>query len=269
MSTPIDAGCDPPTGGGPGVAYPPRGVPEESSPRQTARATISATLWCAAEPVGRHPRKGITLRTKVYGRIACLAAVGALLVGGSLTVSTAAAAAPVETPSQSLVNVHKPPRAPFVVDGVQYAPQEITKFNGRPLYFVVDPGKSPEMIGYTKQAEFDAAVASKRAERPVQPNGAGQYLDLYDGDELTGYSARFNSAWGVNHLAGIGRGCGWFGCAGDWDNVASSVSYNGNVALYDGYGYTGSSISLPYGYYWLNLSWYGWDNRVTSLNVWW
>jgi hypothetical protein len=195
-------------------------------------------------------------------------AAAALLAGASLlAMSTGATATPVTAAPSG--EVHKAPAEPFIVDGVKYAPEQISKFNGRPLYFVVNMAKPKEMVGYTEKNAFDAAVAASKAlSTGSSVQGAGQYATLYAGDELTGDTLTVNSPYGINYLAGVGRGCGLFGCAGDWDNVASSIYINGRVSVYDDIEYRGSWLYLA-GVGWGNLSWWGFDNATSSLNVWW
>lgn len=208
-----------------------------------------------------------TQTSKLRGRVAGMAAA-ALLAGGSLlTMSAGATATPVTAAPTGAV--HKAPAQPFIVDGVKYAPEQISKFNGRPLYFVVNMAKPKEMVGYTNKSDFDGAVAvSKRQGTGASIQQAGQYAQLFANDELTGDRFDLNSPYGVNYLAGVNRGCGLFGCAGNWDNVASSIYINGRVSIYDGIEYTGTWLYLA-GNGWGNLSWWGMDNVTSSINVWW
>jgi hypothetical protein len=204
--------------------------------------------------------------------MACLAAVAVAIGSGLLTMSTSSAVAKPTPAAATGTNIHQAPRAPFVVDGVRYAPEQISKFNGRPLYFIVDLAKPDQMTGYTNKTDFDTKVASSKATNTttggVGTQQAGQYVSLYSGDELTGDRFDLNSPYGVNYLAGVNRGCGLFGCAGQWDNVASSIFINGRVSVYDGIEYTGSWLYFQ-GYGYANLSWYGFDNITSSINVWW
>jgi hypothetical protein len=201
-------------------------------------------------------------------RIARLAALAVILGGGLLTVSTTAATA-TPVPAAPTGGVHKAPQSPFIVDGVRYQPQQISKFDGRALYFVVDLAKPHEMVGFTDKRDFDTAVAASKAlGSGASVQQAGQYATLYANDELTGDSMSLNSPYGINYLAGVNRGCGLFGCAGNWDNVASSIYINGRVSIYDDIEYRGSWLYLA-GTGWGNLSWWGFDNITSSMNVWW
>lgn len=203
------------------------------------------------------------------GRVMRLAALAMVIGSGLLTMSTAAAVAKPTAPPSSGENIHQAPRASFVVDGVRYAPAQISKFNGRPLYFIVDLSKPEEMTGYTNKTDFDAMVAGRKAAAGgIGIQQAGQYASLFSGDEMTGDRFDLYSPYSVNYLAGINRGCGLFGCAGNWDNVASSIFVNGRVSVYDDIEYRGSWLYFQ-GYGYANLSWYGFDNITSSINVWW
>ena len=92
-----------------------------------------------------------TLLTSRRGRMACLAAVAVAIGSGLLTMSTSSAVAKPTPAAATGTNIHKAPRAAFVVDGVRYAPEQISKFNGRPLYFIVDLAKPDQMIGLHQQ----------------------------------------------------------------------------------------------------------------------
>ena len=208
-------------------------------------------------------------------RIARLSSLVVLAVLGVFTAASAALAAPhstpvAEKPAPATAHTRQAPRYPFVIDGVRYTPDQISRFDGLDLYFTVDLAQPKRLVGYTKKTDFDAAVARLResANGTVTTQSAGQYIQLYAGDELTGDRLDVNSPWGINYLAGINRGCGLFGCAGTWDNVASSIYVNGRVTVNDGIEYTGSWLYFS-GVGWANLSWYGFDNITSSLNVWW
>lgn len=205
-------------------------------------------------------------------RVVGLAALAVVIGSGLLTMSTATAVAKPTAPPSSTGNIHQAPRAAFVVDGVRYAPEQISKFNGQPLYFIVDLAKPDQMTGYTNKTDFDAMVAAGKGTNAttggIGTQQAGQYASLFSGDELTGDRFDLYSPYSVNYLAGINRGCGLFGCAGTWDNVASSIFVNGRVSVYDDIEYRGSWLYFQ-GYGYANLSWYGFDNITSSMNVWW
>ncbi len=205
----------------------------------------------------------------VKRRLAGLAAVALLAGGGMLAASATAVAQPSGTPAKAGL-VHKAPPQAFVVDGVRYQPEQIAKFNGRQLFFVVDMAKPREMVGYTNSSDAEAMARSiaAKAAGGVGIQQANQYATLYSGDELTGDSYHVYSPFGINYLAGVNRGCGLFGCAGTWDNVASSIYINGRVSVYDDIEYRGAWLYLA-GVGYGNFSWWGFDNITSSINVWW
>ncbi|HZN70305.1 MAG TPA: hypothetical protein VFC00_01275 [Micromonosporaceae bacterium] len=214
-----------------------------------------------------------TDRRSITRRIANLTVIAALIGGSVFAASTAAVAesapgTPTQAPS---ADKRTAPRYPFVVDGVRYQPSQISLFDGRELFFTVDMARPTEMVGYTQKKDVDAALARMKAPATDGRAGtqqSGQYVELFSGDELTGDRFAVYSPYGVNYLAGIPRGCGWFGCAGVWDNVASSIYINGRASIYDGIEYTGSWLYFQ-GVGYANLSWYGFDNIVSSVNCWW
>jgi hypothetical protein len=164
---------------------------------------------------------------------------------------------------------HGTPKVPVVIDGVRYQPEQIHNFDGRALYLMVDVAKPDELVGFTKEADFKAA-AEVKTNAYKQRNGvksAGQYAVYYSEDELRGDWLHVDSGWGVNDLRAVRRGCGIFGCAGDWNDVISSFEIHGYQYLYGDPGYGGGYL-WAIGDGWFNMSTYGFDNMGSSLNVW-
>jgi hypothetical protein len=164
--------------------------------------------------------------------------------------------------------VHNTPKVPVVVDGVQYSPEDIHRFDGQPLHMIVDVAEPDVLRAFTKQSDFRAAVDEKKAAAKSDPAQftQGQYADYFSGDDCTGDKLTIYSGWGVNDLRAVGRGC-FFTCAGDWNDVISSLWINGSQNLYADMSYGGGTIWVG-GWGCLNLSPYGFDNIGSSLNVW-
>lgn len=194
-------------------------------------------------------------RFRLWGALAALIALAATGFMAS------AQAAPAIT--------HGTPKVPVVVDGVRYQPEEIHKFDGRPLFLMVDLTKPDELVGFTREADFKAAaqVKTRAYKQQLGATTIGQYAVYYSDDELRGNWLRVDSGWGVNDLRGALRGCGIFGCAGDWNDVISSVEIHGYQFLYRDAGY-GGGYFWAIGNGWFNMSTYGFDNVGSSLNVW-
>lgn len=64
------------------------------------------------------------------------------------------------TPAKLLATiVHRPPKLPFYVNGVEYEPADIARFNGRALHTVVSGrGRSPELIAFEEHSTFARLV---------------------------------------------------------------------------------------------------------------
>lgn len=188
-------------------------------------------------------------------------AIAALIALAATVFVASAQAAPRIT--------HGTPKVPVVVDGVRYQPEGIHKFDGKPLYLVVDLAKPDELVGFTREADFKATVTAKTKayKERIGATTFGQHAIYFSGDERRGESLRVDSGWGVNDLRGVLRGCGIFGCAGDWNDVISSVEIHGHQYLYRDAGY-GGGYFWAVGDGWFNMSTYGFDNIGSSLNVW-
>jgi len=167
--------------------------------------------------------------------------------------------------------VHKTPKVPVVIDGVQYAPEGIHRFDGRPLYMLVDLAEPDVLVGFTKQSDFRAAVNVKQATRSSSITSqfvAGQSTDYYSNDDCTGDKLTVNSGWGINDLRAVRRGCNIFGsCVGDWNHVISSFWVNGSQTLNTDFQYGGGWFWVS-GWGCVNLAPYGWWRIASSLNVW-
>jgi hypothetical protein len=189
--------------------------------------------------------------------------------GGAQSTGEAARALGARPGDAAPGPVHKTPKVPLVIDGVRYAPEDIHLFDGRPLYMIVDLAEPDVLVGFTRQSDFRAATDEKKAAlgSSPAPKLAGQYADYFSSDECRGDKLTINSGWGVNDLRAVGRACGIFGCAGDWNEVISSVWINGSQTLYPDIQYGGGWLWIG-GWGCLNVSPYGYDNISSSLNVW-
>src|SRR5689334_12954086 len=152
---------------------------------------------------------------------------------GNVTRLGQSGAQVTEAPAQAYF-VHKTPKVPVVIDGVQYDPEDIHRFDGRPLYMIVDLADPDVLLGFTKQSDFQTAVDAKKSALHLPENigAAGQYCDYFSNDECWGDKLTVSSGWGVNDLRAVARGCGLFGCAGYWNDVISSLFINGSQTLY-------------------------------------
>lgn len=194
-------------------------------------------------------------------RFAMAALVALAAVGGLALVPQRSLALPTEAAA---------PAAAGNEQGTHYPAAEFRLLAQKPRYVMVDLRRPDDVVGFTAKADFDRAVAAVQADLKQQAGiqSAGQWADIYSDNELRGDSRRIDSGWAVNDLRAAARGCGLFGCAGDWNDVISSVFVNGSVTLNTDAGYTGAWFWMG-GYGWFNMSTYGYDNVFSSMNVWW
>lgn len=154
--------------------------------------------------------------------------------------------------------------------GIHYRAADFRALAHKPSFVMVELRNPDDVVAFATKADFDRAVAAAqtRVNEQAGTQSAGQYAVIYSDDELRGDSLRIESGWGINDLRGVARGCGLFGCAGNWNDVISSVFVNGSVTLYTDPNYTGGWFWMG-GYGWFNMSTYGFDNTFSSMNVWW
>ncbi|MEU4746540.1 hypothetical protein AB0G02_39625, partial [Actinosynnema sp. NPDC023658] len=165
------------------------------------------------------------------------------------------------------VHARPVPRVPLLIDGVRLAPEQISRFDGKPLYLFADQRTPDLLVGYTDESRAKSEVA--RREAAVTPLSAGQSVVVYSGDEGHDDSQAIQSGWSVNNLVAVARGCGVFGCAGNWNDVISSALMNGNANFYADPNFGGGWLNAWGGNWRFNMSTYGFDNIVSSVNVWW
>ena len=162
--------------------------------------------------------------------------------------------------------VHETPKVPVIVDGTRYAPKQIHRFDGRPLYMRLTANRKA-LVAYTKRADFDAALRrmARRTAGKARTSGRGAYVRFFKDYGLRG-------DW---HYVDSGRGIANLDCL-EWTvfgNDISSLYVNGqNIVIYDqpdfNYHTWGDALALSPGYY-DDLRLYGFDNRIESLFMFW
>lgn len=96
--------------------------------------------------------------------------------------------------------VHRPPTAPFFVDGVQYRPEEIRRFDGRPLTFVLTVARTgePVLVGYS---DFQPVLTYLQAQSIGSQLGISTYKTKwctgYSVDPVTGYYTTYQYPCGI------------------------------------------------------------------------
>lgn len=215
----------------------------------------------------------ITKSTDVPGRQR-RSVITALIVAvcAALAVATPPAAADDRTSTRA-TSVHRTPTVPIVVDGVRYAPQQIHRFDGRPLYMrVARDGKS--LIAYTKLARFKAFLLTKGirlparddANRPFKRMAAGHSTKFCTDRYEQGWCNTINSGMGVANLRAL-NGCNPWTCW-SYDNNIEFVRVNGpGAVLFDlpNFSTGGRGAFYLYTNEVVDLTLYSWGNIVESL----
>lgn len=163
--------------------------------------------------------------------------------------------------------VHQIPTIPIIVDGIKMPPEDIKKFDGQPLYTVVDNQTESENVLYIYTTLDEV---NKHVELSVQKDES-----LEDVKASCYVHSRFyiNTSYGGNYLSlqpGDGVSLKYDPYALFDNNIESVKTTSCNVysVLYEGYFYIGGSQL------WLlnnrnisDLSIYGWANRASYVKI--
>ncbi|MCA9944099.1 MAG: hypothetical protein KC449_11490 [Anaerolineales bacterium] len=163
-------------------------------------------------------------------------------------------------------NIHPVPQIPIIVDGVKMAPEEITKFNGQELYYLVDNESDVLYIfttleGITKQAE-QTNVKNNEISSSNQMMSCYEYSAFYQGTYLSG-----GGPWFVKSGTQVSFGSGPYAFLNNDIESAQTTTCNVYTKLYDNTNYTGSQLWLACCGTTNNLGIYGWNNRAGSIKV--
>ena len=191
----------------------------------------------------------------------------AAVVAGAAVLAVAAG------PASAKPLVHQTPKVPIVVDGKRMAPEQIHRFDGRPLYTRISAdGKT--LIGTTSLAKYKAFLKSKGVTLPRQgakapakarSSASGHWARIWTDNFLRGSSYTINSGLGVANMNAI-SGCNWFTCWFFENSVSSVDTYGRGAVLYDlpnfnpyyGSLYIGPNIQA-------DLQLYGFNDRTSSV----
>ena len=138
-----------------------------------------------------------------------------LLAALAVTAISAAAAGPAAAEERVIRSpVHQVPKLHLVVDGVRYAPEQIHRFDGQPLYTrVTRDGK--KLIAFTKLSDYrrelhklglNLPMESGPAKTNARASGSGHWLDVCTGPSLTGDCKTIDSGTGIANFGSV-NGC--------------------------------------------------------------
>ena len=196
----------------------------------------------------------------------------------ALTASEASLSATTLTPaemksstSQDADIVHPVPEIPINVDGVLYAPEEISRFNGQVLFYVLDQHTEREgvMVAFTSEKGLMEYLKEQWSWEPGSGAGGGVQLDsdsywtvFYSDAYYAGSTIISAPGAAISNLGNISPG---------WNDRISSVSVSTGAAwatLYVDINYGGDQLWMQRGTEWGWLLFNGWDDRASSLKVW-
>jgi hypothetical protein len=192
------------------------------------------------------------------------AAVVAVTAALAVAAGPASAAKPI---------VHQTPKVPLVVDGKHLSPEQIHRYDGKPLYTRVS-ADGKRLIGTTSLAKYKAFLKAKgvtlpqpgaKAPAKARSSANGHWARVWTDNFMRGHSYTVNSGFGVANMNAI-SGCNWFNC---WffENTVSSIDTYGKAAVlfdlpnfstYYGSLYIGPNIQA-------DLQLYGFNDRTSSV----
>jgi len=135
-------------------------------------------------------------------------------------VAVAASLAVAAGPASAKPIVHQTPKVPVVVDGKKVAPEQIHRFDGKPLYMRVS-ADGKKLIATTSLAKYKAFLKTQGvtlprsgAEAPAKArtSTSGHWARIWTDNFLRGSSYTINSGLGVANMNAI-SGCSWFTCS--------------------------------------------------------
>ncbi len=191
------------------------------------------------------------------------ALMGALLAAAIPALTSTSALAAGAPP------VHPTPSVPVIVDGTAYTPQQIHRFDGRPLYMRTSKDGSV-LVAYTKLARFKAFLSTQGVTLPstarkprAHASGAGQWTKFCTDRFEQGWCYTINSGWGLANVRAL-DGCSIFTCW-NYENNVEWVRANGpGAVLFDLPNFAGAAFYL-FPSETVDLTNYGWGNRMESV----
>jgi hypothetical protein len=192
------------------------------------------------------------------------AAVVAVTAALAVAAGPASAAKPI---------VHQTPKVPLVVDGKHLSPEQIHRFDGKPLYTRVSAdGKT--LIGTTSLAKYKAFLKTQgvtlprsgaKAPAKARSSANGHWARVWTDNFLRGHSYTVNSGFGVANMNAI-SGCNWWTCWFFENTVSSIDTYGKGAVLYDLPNFNPYFSSLYIGpNTQADLQVYGWNDRTSSV----
>ena len=159
------------------------------------------------------------------------------------------------SPQAEAAIVHPEPQCPVIIDGVRYEGKDISKFNGKRLYFVI--GKDGALYAFTTAKGMDDFQAGYI--EPPAPLYPGIDSLFFQNVNYGGNTFALLTGWGYPNLSYIGL-----------DKALSSAEISVTASwayLYDSYDFQGNCLKIFSGMDLPELNTYGWNDRASSVRT--
>jgi hypothetical protein len=163
--------------------------------------------------------------------------------------------------------VHCTPPCPVVIDGVLYQPEQIHLFDGQQLGFTVS--NDGRLYAFTKDEALDSFLQEQRSQLQSKETTTlideipSTYCQMWGDEYYSGSYVYGATGTCIDDLSDIGF---------NFDNQISSEEIGSAVPdadLYEYSDYQGDYFRKSGYWIWPFLSTFGWNDRASSLIIWW
>lgn len=179
-----------------------------------------------------------------------------------------------KTSQESISNiVQRVPKVPFILNGTMYDPEDIKRFNGLELHFILAPEADHMLVvddrdlitDWWRLAYFER-FKNISMQHGTEMQTRRQLIPLtgfFEDINFGGYALGLLPNRGYNRLSRVGRG--FFG---DWNDEISSVSMIGTniTVLHEDKNWAGATLTLTGSE--SDLHRLGWGDRASSIETW-
>ncbi|MGS2751249.1 hypothetical protein ACVAMH_31185 [Bacillus zanthoxyli] len=180
-----------------------------------------------------------------------------------------------KTSQESISNiVQKVPKVPFILNGTMYDPEDITRFNGQELHFILAPEADHMLVVDDRDLiadwwslayfeRFKNSSMQHETEMQTRMRLIIPHTGFFEDVNFSGYALGLLPNRGYNRLSSVVRG--FFG---DWNDEISSVSMIGTniTVLYEHKNWAGATLTLTGSE--SDLHRLGWGDRASSIATW-
>lgn len=173
---------------------------------------------------------------------------------------------------------HQVPSHALTVDGVQIAPDDITKYDGQPLHFYINAEMHAQnrFAAYTSEQGLQQALKTHQEKAgAIQPrtsagNNTGYCFENVGFGGATLKIPRMSDFWNFSlpNLNQVYRNCFLWWCWNPWNDIISSVKSEDHLLrFWENTNLSGSSLIIAVGVQITSLVPLGWNDRTSSLQI--